>query len=221
MKFIHHKRAALSPLEKHPGEVIHDQRALDAYLDAYFASEGITFEHWLTRFSKEPYESRNRAIVNAVREYTPRRVFEFACAAGFLAEVILEGCPGIEQYTISNFSPRMVTATRRQLERFACCDVRLIDAEDRDNAMNPVELQTYDTFITTSFEHIQHDIALIESLPRGSAFVFSVAGFDDVEHFRVFTDQRQIHARYAHVLDIAHIWLNKDRSKMVVASRRR
>ena len=209
------------PRTKDPSEVIHEPDALEAYLDEYFRSERTTFEQWVMRFAMEPYKSRNRLMVNAVRLRSPRRVFEFACAAGFLAKGILEACPAIETYTISNFSRRMLDVTAQQLSKFKACDVRLIDAEDRGDVMHPSRLSLYDLFVTTSFEHIQHDRELIERFPTGASFVFSVACFDDVEHFRVFTHERQIRNRYEHLLDIVEIRHNAQRSKMVVTSRRR
>ncbi len=87
--------------------------------------------------------------------------------------------------------------------------------------MHPLALQSYDTFVTTSFEHIQHDRDLISALPPAATFVFSVACFDDPEHFRVFRRPQQLRARYDDLLEIESIWINPQRSKMVAATRRR
>jgi SAM-dependent methyltransferase len=206
---------------KDPREVVHDAQAIEAYLNAVFEADGLSFDQWVGRFGEGLYRQRNDTIVELVRPFAPRRVLEFACAGGFLAQQLIDRIDTIEAYTCSNFSARMIRHCERQLEGNRKCEVKLIDANVLTGDPPASEwLSGYDTFITTSFEHIQFDRELIAALPRGAVFVFSVAGFDDPEHFRVFASERQIRSRYRDLLDFAAIWSNPQRSKWVVVARR-
>jgi hypothetical protein len=66
-------------------------------------------------------------------------------------------------------------------------------------------LDDCDTFVTTSFEHIEHDFELIGQFPPGACFMFCVAGFEDPEHYRVFDSAAGIRDRYGDVLTIGAI----------------
>ena len=165
------------------------------------------------------YRSRNREILSLISPLRPRRVFEFACAAGFLAEMLLDHVDSIEEYVCSNFSQRMLDYTTKQLEDRAKCRVLRVDADVvRSGDMRQLRVAAYDTFITTSFEHIRFDRELIEELPVGSNFVFSVALFDDPEHFRVFENEDQLRSRYGDLLAITAVRLNQQSNKAVVAA---
>ena len=163
------------------------------------------------------YAHRNEQILRLLAPRRPRRIFEFACAGGFLASLLLENISSIDQYTCSNYSERVVDHCRRHLARFPNCDVALVDADvTRSTDIANAALQPYDTFITTSFEHIEHDRELIGAFPVGASFVFCIAGFDDPEHFRLFENIEQITARYADVLSIEHVETIGDQAKKFV-----
>jgi hypothetical protein len=205
---------------KPPSDVVHRQEALETYLDQMFEREGLTFETWAAMFGQGFYQNRNELILDLIRPLAPVRVFEFACAGGFLAQLLLSELPTIEAYTCSNFSPRMIEYTRRQLAEHRKCEVKLIDADvTRSDDMNRAALSPYDVFITTSFEHIQFDRELIARLPPATHFVFSVTGFDDPEHFRVFSSEEEVRTRYSDVLHIRHITHNQEANKFVVLAR--
>src|SRR5262245_23141257 len=111
------------PLTKDPKDVIHTAEALEAYLDEMFRAEGITFDQWIAMFGQGLYRSRNEQILALLRPLKPRRILEFACAGGFLAELLLERITTIEKYVCSNFSTRMLDYTRDQLRRQSKCVV--------------------------------------------------------------------------------------------------
>src|SRR5689334_12732450 len=160
--------------------VIHEVAALERYLNEYLESTGLTFEQWIETFGRGFYAARNQTIVELLKSTRPKRIFEFACAAGFLAKSILENIDGIEEYVCSNFSDRVVAYCERQLAPFSNCRVKLIDANiARSKDIENEGLEQYDTILTTSFEHIELDRALIERFPKNSYFIFCVAGFDD------------------------------------------
>jgi peptidoglycan/xylan/chitin deacetylase (PgdA/CDA1 family)/glycosyltransferase involved in cell wall biosynthesis len=179
---------------------------LEQYLNDYLQSEGLTFQEWMERFGSGTYQARNQVIVDFLAPDQPKNIFEFACAGGFLAKALLDGIPGIDRYTCSNYSQRAVAYSERQLVGYSNCNVKLVNADvvrspDFENA----NLDEYDTIITTSFEHIEYDLELIRRLPPNSRFIFCVAGFDDPEHFRLFTSAAQIRERYSALLSISRI----------------
>jgi glycosyltransferase involved in cell wall biosynthesis len=206
-------------IEKDPEQVIHSVAALEQYLDHYLETTGLTFEQWVHTFGQGSYRDRNMMILEIMTRLRPRHVLEFACAGPFLARLLVAGIPGIERYTCSNFSPRMVELSAGLLADQARCDVALIDADvTRSPDMRRPRLQEYDTFITTSLEHIQFDRELVEELPIGSTFVFCVARFDDPEHFRIYETLADVQSRYADLLRIVDARQMPDGQKLVVAA---
>jgi hypothetical protein len=115
----------------------------------------------------------------------------------------------------------VIAYCEEQLRGFSACEVRLLDADVvRSRDMEHVALTDYDTFLTTSLEHIKHDQELIRRLPENRHFVFGVAGFDDPEHFRVFSRPEEIKDRYGHLLSIFSIAsLGEEDRKFVVLSK--
>ena len=195
-----------SDIDKPGDSVVGRVDSLEQYLDDYLSSVGQTFEEWIRRFGEGAYYQRNQVIVDLLAHSKPKRIFEFACAAGFLAESILKSIPGVERYSCTNYSIRVVDYCRRQLQRYPQCDVALINADVvSSNDISRCGLSGYDVFLTTGFEHIEHDLDLIRALPRESCFVFCVAGFDDPEHFRLFSSADQIRDRYDLLLRIENI----------------
>src|SRR6185436_12546160 len=47
------------------------------------------------------------------------RILELGSGPGFLAECVLERCPNVSSYTLLDFSPYMLSASRERLSRFA------------------------------------------------------------------------------------------------------
>jgi glycosyltransferase involved in cell wall biosynthesis len=206
-------------IEKDPRQVIHSVAALEHYLDQYLETTGLTFEQWVHTFGQGSYRDRNVMMLEVTLALRPRNVLEFACAGPFLARLLVERIPSIERYTCSNFSPRMVDFLAAQLAGEPRCSVALIDADVRRSPdMHRDRLQGYDTFVTTSLEHIQFDRELVEELPIGSIFVFCVARFDDPEHFRIYETLADVQSRYADLLRIVDARQMSDGQKLVVAT---
>jgi len=188
-----------------PG-VIGELEPLEQYLDDHLRSAGLTFDEWMGTFGQGHYQERNQTILRFLKPHQPRRIFEFACAGGFLARLLLDHVPSIERYTCTNFSPRVVAFCEKQLLHFRQCDVGRINADVMSSSdIANLRLADYDTFLTTSFEHIEHDLKLIARLPPHRCFVFGVAGFDDPEHYRVFNSAAEIRERYEKVLTVGDI----------------
>ena len=60
----------------------------------------------------------------------------------------------------------------------------------------------------------------MSELPRGTAFVFSVARFDDPEHFGIYETLADVQSRYAGLLRILAARETDNGQKLVVAGRR-
>lgn len=205
--------------EKTSEQVIGDPDRLERYLDDFLRDSGQTFDSWVERFGQGFYCARNQAVLDLLRPLNPKRIFEFACAGGFLAKLLLDEISGIERYECSNFSHRMVEYCRRQLNDYPNCDTSFVNADLGSSAdMRDKRLGEYDVFLTTSFEHIEHDIELIKALPPGRIFLFGVAGFDDPEHYRYFTGEKEVLDRYAKHLSILRVE-KLPRRKFVVLTR--
>jgi hypothetical protein len=208
-----------SVITKNPRKVIHEVGALEQYLDRYLARKHLTFERWVERFGEGFYRDRNALLAEVASPLKPRRVLEFACAGPFLAQLLIDRIPTIEQYTCSNFSKRMVDYCATRLAGDPRSVAALIDADvARSDDMQRERLAGYDMFVTTSLEHIELDRELIDQFPISSAFVFSVATFDDPEHFRVYETIDDVKSRYAGQLQLIDTRENAERTKLVVAA---
>jgi hypothetical protein len=209
-------------MDKDRRDVIHEAPALADYMRRFLEAEGLTYDEWIRRFGRGLYLKRNQIILRMLRPLRPRRVFEFASAGGFLCKLLVEGLDSIEQYTCTNFETQVVDYCRRQLRNHLQCTVKTIDANVfRTTDIDHEGLHQYDAIVTTSLEHIEHDRELIAKFPAGCSFVFSVAGFDDPEHFRVFDTVDQISERYRDLLRIREVESVAAGKKLVVLSRRR
>lgn len=188
-------------------------------MDAYLSAEGLTFEEWVPRFAGGLYEERNELIADLLAPLHPRQVLEFACAGPYLAVLLLARHRSIMSYACTNFSDRMVAFCRDQVSGDPRFRAFLADADvHRSTDMRRASVSGFDTFITTSLEHIQFDRELVAELPHGAAFVFSVAKFDDPEHFRIFDGVDDVVARYGDLLRVTGSRETADGLKLVVAS---
>lgn len=204
---------------KDPRDVVHELGALEAYMDAYLHSEDITFEQWVPRFAGGFYLERNGIMADFVLPLRPRHVLEFACAGPYLAELMLQRAPSIVAYLCTNFSARMVEFCRDVVHDTPRFRAALVDADvHRSTDMHRGSISGHDVFLTTSLEHIQFDRELVAELPIGSRFVFSVAKFDDPEHFRVFDSVRDVAARYDGLIRVTNSRETVDGLKLVVVS---
>ena len=139
------------------------------------------------------YEERNSIIVDMLDDNSS--IFEFAATYGFLANQISKKV-NFKKYTTSNFLPDVVEYMRHQIKNK---NINIIELD----ANNIENIGEYDTFICTSFEHLEHDIDIIKKLH--GTFIFSVPNFDDPTHFRTFQSEQEIINRYEKFININEI----------------
>lgn len=84
--------------------------------------------------------------------------------------------------------------------------VQRIDMSDIATLKKCLGFQQFDSFVTISMEHFGNDLEIITAFPVGSHFVFGLAGFDDIEHFRYFEGEDEITQRYSGYLEIVDIY---------------
>jgi hypothetical protein len=148
-------------------------------------------------YSEGHYKARNKAFAPMILGAHPKEVIEVACAEGALARTILGMDQAIVHYDLSDFCPAAVElAKKNNPDPRANAFVLDIDTEyDR------VKWEFYDTFISTSLEHIVHDREIIASLVSGTTVALCLPNFDCEGHVRFFDSCPQAMARYEDLVD--------------------
>lgn len=165
------------------------------------------------------YHKRNLVIVDILKNLQgDLKIFEFASTFGFLA---LEICNNIEfkKYKTTNFLDEVVNYIKTQGLEDHGISIELFDAND----ILKTNLKEYNTFVCTSFEHLEKDIDIIKNLPNECTLIFSVTNFNDPTHFRIFRNKDEIKNRYKEILDIIEIKIveQKNIRKFVINSRKK
>ncbi|KAL3918832.1 MAG: hypothetical protein SGPRY_005861, partial [Prymnesium sp.] len=127
---------------------------------------------------------RNRSV-NIDEAVAARR------AAGVVSALPFSTALRIDDVASQSSIPPTVTVMR--------CDVR-----------KPcVDLSTFDTVASISFEHIKEDLQFVESLKVGTRFVFGAATFPHPEHHHYFQNASSVRERYCSLLNISGVYLVK------------
>jgi len=184
----------LDKADDYDAHILEHARRYYPSLDAYFSV-----------FGKGGFEIRNKKIMEMVKAENPETVFEFASAFGFLALTILNGVP-LKKYTCTNYSKVSLYCMEKQLRGIDNCEILKVNADiGQSDDMKKIKFKDYDVIITTSFEHIEHDIELIKLLPKGSVFIFCVPNISAPDHFRYFNTEQEIRSRYSDSLEIKEL----------------
>lgn len=147
----------------------------------------------MARYGRSPYKERNQRLAIMVKQADPKKVFEFAGSGGHLAKEILDTVQGITLYHHSDFADVAVTYARNLLKQYLNCEISKIDI---DASYKNVNWSFYDCFVTTSLEHLEHDLEIIGKMPSNSKFLFSVPDFPSADHIRVFKNREAVVERY-------------------------
>ena len=149
------------------------------------------------RYSKGPYAARDKLLADMLRPHNPVRVIEVCGAEGYLAKLLVDSCPTIQRYLLSDFSAyaieRMKPLASPKLE------VRRIDV---DKEYGTIDFYPFDTFICTALEHVQFDRELLSALEEGTTVALSLPTTNAVEHIRFYPTFHDVETRYSGILKI-------------------
>ena len=128
-------------------------------------------------------------IVDRVRRLKPRSVLEIGCGSGQLAHAIHDSGT-VRSYVGFDFAQARLNQARINVPeyRFEVADAFKTDL---------YETVDYDLVICTEFlEHVEHDLAVIERIRRGSRIIGLVPNFPWVSHVRYFKSANEVAERY-------------------------
>lgn len=160
--------------------------------------EDIVTKEW-GRYSKGAYAERDRILTSMLKLYSPRRIFEPCGAEGFLARVIVESIPSIEEYIISEFVHYAVERMTKDLADLPKITVKLIDI---DEEYTDIDFRRFDLFVCTAFEHLVNDREILQVLPQGIKVALCLPNFGGHSHLRLFKSFEEIEARYGDLIQI-------------------
>jgi 2-polyprenyl-3-methyl-5-hydroxy-6-metoxy-1,4-benzoquinol methylase len=123
---------------------------------------------------------------------TSSSVLDLGCGTGRFAEQLRRR--GHRDYLGLDFSPAAIREARSYVPYFSFIVTDLRNPQ-------PVA-QTYDAFTCLeTLEHLEDDVGLVERIPEGRMFIFSVPNFGGEAHLRQFDDVMSACDRYGHLLN--------------------
>ena len=161
------------------------------YYDDMYLHADRTYD----RPQTSPYYPLFSKVCELVRDGGFKSVLEVGCGSGVLAEMLIAA--GV-RYTGFDISPVGVEKARQRNPqgRFS-----VGDATDSAAYGTP-----YDALVCCEvLEHVNDDLAAIESWRSGSICICSVPNFDYVSHVRFFRSPEEVRQRYGGLLDIHRI----------------
>lgn len=127
-------------------------------------------------------------------------VIEIGCGTGQMAAYLED--EGITNYTGVDFSKEALAIARGlSKQKFVQYDVRK-GLEEIIKKTTVGEGEKIIVIATEFMEHIGEDIKLLQDLPAGSLFLFSVPCFDDKAHVRFFNNLDEVKSRYENRLKL-------------------
>jgi hypothetical protein len=152
------------------------------------------------KYSQGHYLKRNIRLARVLAHYNPKFIFEVAGAEGNLAKMILRD-ERVVHYIFTDFSPEAIKLAKESIGNDPRVTIELLDAEN----YKQYNKYFFDTFISTSLEHIMSDMKILESLPKDTLVVLSLPNFYTKGHVRYFRAPCEIQDRYGHLLNILEI----------------
>lgn len=152
-------------------------------------------------YNSGAYETRNIELSKTINSHDVKRIVEFAGCEGNLAKHILEN-DKIEKYYFSDFSLFAIMYAKDILWGDNRVFFEQIDADRQYTKLHGMD---YDTFVCTSFEHLENDLKIINILKPGTMVFLSLPNFDTKGHVRFFRNREDIIDRYSFFMDIIEI----------------
>ncbi len=125
---------------------------------------------------------------------TGLRICDLGCGSGRFASLVIDNSAS---YVGIDFSARLIEEARRYTgldEEFVLDDLRRM------------EIPSTDVYVCLEvLEHLDDDLALLQSLPHGATVICSVPSFDSASHVRIFPTVRSVRARYLPLLEMDEI----------------
>ncbi len=131
-----------------------------------------------------------RRIAALLREHPGARVLDLGCGPGQFGEFVAEALPGID-YTGVDFSVEAIAQARQRCPRFRFEQAALPDAALMRSLPHDVVV------CTEVLEHLEEDVEILASVPRGRTVIASVPNYDSFSHVRSFKTDAAVRARYA------------------------
>lgn len=171
-----------------------------------------------------PYEtSRWRPLYDKVLSLMPEdrdvRICDIACGTGRMAQLLWQN--GYHNYVGFDFSLERIKEARRYVPDAVFHHLDVFSDETKTIYQN-AEI----AIITETLEHIERDLELLESLPKGLQVIGSVPNFDSAAHVRMFSGPQAVLDRYASLVQleldgISTICKNESRSEIYIFSGKR
>lgn len=126
-------------------------------------------------------------------------VVDLGCGTGRFAYHLVSETSFYGDYTGIDFSPATIVEASNYsgLDDYRCVDLNEWQPDPgRSGATTYVCLEV--------LEHLEDDMALVEKIPPGHQFIFSVPNYESEAHVRWFRSARDIFDRYASLLTFKH-----------------
>ena len=130
------------------------------------------------------------------------RILELGSGPGFLAECILDRCPNVSSYTLLDFSPHMLAASRERLSRFPV--VSFVSASFKSENWVESVSGPFDCIVSMQavheLRHKRHARALYQQVhqvtaPRGQVLICDHLPLDDTPRsFALYMTEQEHHA---------------------------
>lgn len=128
------------------------------------------------------------------------RILELGCGPGQLAYLLMKN--GYDYRMGVDFSDEAIKMARAR--NFGKRDkFWLGDILHPSFYNDPVRFNTI--ICCEVLEHIKEDLKLLELIPKGTRFIFSVPNYNSKSHVRYFADEAQIRTRYQNFLEITTV----------------
>lgn len=126
------------------------------------------------------------------------RIIDLGCGVGHFYKIIRGR--GYEDYLGIDFSEQMLKKAMVNAKSLKFYHGNLLEKSTQQFYSNESLFVLLETL-----EHIEDDLAILESIPIGSQVIFSVPSFDARSHVRQFKNTGAVIARYGHLLKFEKI----------------
>jgi hypothetical protein len=179
-------------------EVINDEICVPAYMDARYTENKDLSVHY-TKLDKGVLRLFTTALDWVKYEFDNTvNIVEFGCGGGQFANMLFDnGYTHYTGYDFSNVAIKLAKKVNQKMQdSFIYSDVRNVVLPPPCDNKNSL----YIAFEV--LEHVKNDFEIIQKIPRGYTFLFSVPNFDSFNHVRKFVNINDIIERYGMFIEL-------------------